>query len=396
MVGHAGRARHGQGRRRRHRRRRAAGPASRASGRTPGQPACASPTRPRPASAARSRGAPACGDEEELFTTPERPGDDPPAHARAAGARHARRRRRRPQPQPRAGVVRAPRAATTRATGSTSCATRSCTWRRCAAKARGVPRDSSDSCRLIISVLMISALWNHRSDAGSTSAHRAVARRARPAAGQHGASLWNWVLLRGGDARRRRQPARARRATCASSRPRWSATSTSWPSDGLVERRPDPDDRRVVRVVVTPAGLERLARAARRSCTSSTPSCGDPRPSARSKSWATRCCASTTLLRASARRATSMETNGGGPMPVVDRRGDPHRAAHQGVPGRHPGGRRARPRGAPRRDLRPARPERRRQDHHRRHAHHPGDPHQRAARSSAASTSSRTRPRPSR
>ena len=28
--------------------------------------------------------------------------------------------------------------------------------------------------------------------------------------------------------------------------------------DGLVERRPDPDDRRVVRVVVTPAGLERL------------------------------------------------------------------------------------------------------------------------------------------
>jgi DNA-binding MarR family transcriptional regulator len=28
--------------------------------------------------------------------------------------------------------------------------------------------------------------------------------------------------------------------------------------EGLVERRPDPDDRRVVRVVVTPAGLARL------------------------------------------------------------------------------------------------------------------------------------------
>jgi DNA-binding MarR family transcriptional regulator len=28
--------------------------------------------------------------------------------------------------------------------------------------------------------------------------------------------------------------------------------------EGLVERRPDPDDRRVVRVVVTAAGLERL------------------------------------------------------------------------------------------------------------------------------------------
>jgi MarR family transcriptional regulator, transcriptional regulator for hemolysin len=28
--------------------------------------------------------------------------------------------------------------------------------------------------------------------------------------------------------------------------------------EGLVERRPDPDDRRVVRVVVTPAGIDRL------------------------------------------------------------------------------------------------------------------------------------------
>ena len=33
------------------------------------------------------------------------------------------------------------------------------------------------------------------------------------------------------------------------------------------------------------------------------------------------------------------------------------------------------------------------QDHHRRHAHDPGDPHERARRSSAASTSSRTPPR---
>ena len=41
---------------------------------------------------------------------PERPGHDPPAHARAPGARHARRRRRRPQPQRRARLVRAPRA----------------------------------------------------------------------------------------------------------------------------------------------------------------------------------------------------------------------------------------------------------------------------------------------
>ena len=43
--------------------------------------------------------------------------------------------------------------------------------------------------------------------------------------------------------------------------------------EGLVERRPDPDDRRVVRVVVTAAGLERLHRARTPSCTSSTTSC---------------------------------------------------------------------------------------------------------------------------
>ena len=41
---------------------------------------------------------------------------------------------------------------------------------------------------------------------------------------------------------------------------------------------------------------------------------------------------------------------------------------------RLPGRRRAQPDGRRRRDLRPARPERRRQDHHRRHAHHPGHP----------------------
>ena len=58
---------------------------------------------------------------------PERPGDDPPAHARAAGARHARRRRRRPEPQRRAGVVRAARQRARGRVDRRSCATRSST-----------------------------------------------------------------------------------------------------------------------------------------------------------------------------------------------------------------------------------------------------------------------------
>ena len=51
--------------------------------------------------------------------------------------------------------------------------------------------------------------------------------------------------------------------------------------------------------------------------------------------------------------------------------------AHQGLPGRHPSRRPARPDRAPGRDLRPARAQRRRQDDDRRHAHHARHPHQR-------------------
>ncbi len=54
----------------------------------------------------------------------------------------------------------------------------------------------------------------------------------------------------------------------------------------------------------------------------------------------------------------------------------PHRRPHQALP-RHrlPGRRRAQPDGQPRRDLRPARPQRGRQDDDRGHAHDPRDPH---------------------
>jgi MarR family transcriptional regulator for hemolysin len=72
-----------------------------------------------------------------------------------------------------------------------------------------------------------------------------------------GASLWNWVLLR-----------EASRADGASQRELAGRMRIEPPTlvrhldklaaDGYIERRPDPDDRRVARVLVTPEGYERL------------------------------------------------------------------------------------------------------------------------------------------
>jgi MarR family transcriptional regulator for hemolysin len=73
----------------------------------------------------------------------------------------------------------------------------------------------------------------------------------------HGASLWNWVLLKeaanaeGASQRELAQHMRIEPPTLVRHLDKLA-------DDGLVERRPDPDDRRVMRVVVTPAGLERL------------------------------------------------------------------------------------------------------------------------------------------
>ena len=75
--------------------------------------------------------------------------------------------------------------------------------------------------------------------------------------------------------------------------------------------------------------------------------------------------------------------------------GDRDRRPHQGVPGRHPGRRPPRPRRRARRDLRPARPERRRQDDHRRDAHHPGGPDLGHGARRRHRRGRRTRPRPS-
>jgi MarR family transcriptional regulator for hemolysin len=76
--------------------------------------------------------------------------------------------------------------------------------------------------------------------------------------GAHGASLWHWVLLReaanaeGASQRELAHHMRIEPPTLVRHLDRLTG-------EGLVERQPDPDDRRVARVVVTPAGLQRLA-----------------------------------------------------------------------------------------------------------------------------------------
>lgn len=89
--------------------------------------------------------------------------------------------------------------------------------------------------------------------------HRAVHDQLDRRLHEHGASLWNWVLLR-----------EAANANGASQRELAELMRIEPPTlvrqldklaeDGLVERQPDPDDRRVVRVIVTKAGRKRLAQ----------------------------------------------------------------------------------------------------------------------------------------
>jgi MarR family transcriptional regulator, transcriptional regulator for hemolysin len=88
---------------------------------------------------------------------------------------------------------------------------------------------------------------------GHRSVHDELDRRLS----QHGASLWNWVLLKeaanaeGASQRELAQHMRIEPPTLVRHLDKLA-------EEGLVERRPDPDDRRVVRVVVTPAGRARL------------------------------------------------------------------------------------------------------------------------------------------
>jgi DNA-binding MarR family transcriptional regulator len=88
-------------------------------------------------------------------------------------------------------------------------------------------------------------------------AHRAVHDELDRRLHEHGASLWNWLLLD-----------KAANADDASQRELAELMRIEPPTlvrhldkladDGLVERRPDPGDRRVLRVVVTDAGRARL------------------------------------------------------------------------------------------------------------------------------------------
>ena len=87
--------------------------------------------------------------------------------------------------------------------------------------------------------------------------HRAVHDELDRRLAEHDASLWNWLLLKeaahadGASQRELAQHMRIEPPTLVRHLDKLA-------EQGLVERRPDPDDRRVVRVVVTPAGLERL------------------------------------------------------------------------------------------------------------------------------------------
>jgi MarR family transcriptional regulator for hemolysin len=89
-------------------------------------------------------------------------------------------------------------------------------------------------------------------------AHRSVHDELDRRLGEHGASLWNWVLLKeaanaeGASQRQLAQHMRIEPPTLVRHLDKLA-------EQGLVERRPDPHDRRVVRVVVTAAGRARLA-----------------------------------------------------------------------------------------------------------------------------------------
>jgi DNA-binding MarR family transcriptional regulator len=75
---------------------------------------------------------------------------------------------------------------------------------------------------------------------------------------QHGASVWSWVLLReaanasGASQRELADLMRIEPSTLVRHLDKLA-------EEGLVERRPDPDDRRVTRVVVTTAGRRKLS-----------------------------------------------------------------------------------------------------------------------------------------
>jgi MarR family transcriptional regulator for hemolysin len=87
---------------------------------------------------------------------------------------------------------------------------------------------------------------------------RAVADVLDARLADRGASLWNWVLLREASlASGASQRELARRMRIEP--PTLVRHLDKLADHGYVERRADPDDRRVIRVIVTPKGRARLA-----------------------------------------------------------------------------------------------------------------------------------------
>jgi MarR family transcriptional regulator, transcriptional regulator for hemolysin len=87
--------------------------------------------------------------------------------------------------------------------------------------------------------------------------HRSVHDELDRRLSAHGASLWHWVLLKeaaSADGAIQRELARHMRIEP----PTLVRHLDKLEEQGLVERQPDPNDRRVVRVVVTTAGHRRL------------------------------------------------------------------------------------------------------------------------------------------
>ena len=95
-------------------------------------------------------------------------------------------------------------------------------------------------------------------------AHRAVHEELDRRLYEYGASVWNWVLLReAAHASRDNAPGASQRELAdlmGIEPPTLVRHLDKLAEEGLVERRPDGDDRRVVRVVVTKAGRKRLAQ----------------------------------------------------------------------------------------------------------------------------------------
>ena len=88
--------------------------------------------------------------------------------------------------------------------------------------------------------------------------HRSVHDELDRRLSAHGASIWQWLLLKEAVATEGAASQRQLAEQMRIEPPTLVRHLDKLVQEGFVERRPDPTDRRVVRVVVTPAGSARL------------------------------------------------------------------------------------------------------------------------------------------